>query len=265
MNYHAVPNATMGYPGRPQNGGSNPRFYDFDDGVTRLVKWHPSRHGAKASYNELVASRLGQLVGAPILRGAVVYVPDEIIPDDHRADGAVAGFHFGVARMEGENFVPTMHYAEIENAAELPAAAVFLAWLAVGDQEGHNQYLQRLEVRQQAGPAKATKRFRLIDMGQMFGSFAWDAHNVLPVHDAYALPSHLRERTTWAKLEPAMDELRAVADEAIQNCFIDYPTVWDVTEESSTRAHRTTTRATGRTSEYASPAATSDGRSSGST
>ena len=42
MNRHAVPNATLGYPGSPKNGGSNPRFYDFDDGVTRRVKWGPS-------------------------------------------------------------------------------------------------------------------------------------------------------------------------------------------------------------------------------
>lgn len=74
MNRHAVPNATMGLPGRPVNGGSEPRFYEFDDGVTRLVKWHPSKHGAKACYNELVASRIGQLIGAPILRGCIVFV-----------------------------------------------------------------------------------------------------------------------------------------------------------------------------------------------
>jgi hypothetical protein len=67
MNRHSVPNATLGLPGKPANGGSQPRFYDFDDGVTRLVKWWPSPHGNKACFNELVASRLGQLIDAPIL------------------------------------------------------------------------------------------------------------------------------------------------------------------------------------------------------
>jgi hypothetical protein len=42
MNRHSVPNATLGLPGNPINGGSKPRFYDFNDGVTRLVKWSPS-------------------------------------------------------------------------------------------------------------------------------------------------------------------------------------------------------------------------------
>lgn len=42
MNRHSAPNAILGLPNKPANGGSNPQFYEFDDGVTRLVKWHPS-------------------------------------------------------------------------------------------------------------------------------------------------------------------------------------------------------------------------------
>jgi hypothetical protein len=112
VNQHSVPNATLGLPGKPIDGGSQPRFYEFDDAVTRLVKWSPSPHGNKACFNELVASRLGQLIDAPILRGIIVYVSDEIIPMDHRAEGAKPGFHFAVTRMPGENFVAPGHYAE---------------------------------------------------------------------------------------------------------------------------------------------------------
>src|SRR5260370_33150986 len=105
MNRQAVPNATMGLPGKPANGGSNPRFYDFDDGVTRLVKWPPSGHGAKACYNELITSRLGQLLGAPILRGGIIFVAHDIISPDHRNSEATARFHFGVSRNEEGNVV----------------------------------------------------------------------------------------------------------------------------------------------------------------
>lgn len=218
----------MPYPGRPANGGSKPRFYDFDDGVTRLVKWHPSVHGDKACFNELVASRLGQLIGAPILRGSVVYVPAEIIPADHQADGAQPGFHFAVTRMDGENFVPTQHYAEIENASELPMAAVHLGWLAVGDQEGHNQYLQRLEIKRDGYPPTTTKRFKLIDMGQMFGHFSWTAATAGAAHTAYKLPTHLAGALTLAKLQPAMVALRAVSPDAIRDCFMDCPEEWNI-------------------------------------
>ncbi len=225
MNRHAVPNAIFGLPGKPIDGGSNPRFYDFDDGVTRLVKWHPSTHGAKACYNELVASRLGQLIAAP-LRGGVIYVPKEIIPGDHLAVGAKEGFHFGVYLMDGGNFVPSQHYAEIENASQLPYAGVFLAWLAVGDQEGHNQYLQQLEI----GGVK-TKRFKLVDMGFMFGKPNWSKASLATVHDQYKIPTHLAEKLTLQNLKPAIDELRAVDDESIRQCFVECPDEWAISTE----------------------------------
>jgi len=192
------------------------------------VKWHPSVHGAKACYNELIASRLGQLIGAPILRGAVVYVPNEIIPDDHRADGAVAGFHFAVTSMDGENFVPAQHYGDIQNASELPRAAVHLGWLAVGDQEGHNQFLQRLEIRREGYPPMTTKRFKLVDMGQMFGNFNWDAATAGAPHTTYTLPAHLAATLTRAQLAPAMQALQAVDAGAIRDCFMECPDEWNV-------------------------------------
>jgi hypothetical protein len=230
MNRHSVPNATLGLPGKPANGGSQPRFYDFDDGVTRLVKWWPSPHGNKACFNELVASRLGQLIDAPILRGIVVYVPDEIIPPEHRAEAARPGFHFAVTRMLGENFVAPGHYNDIENSSDLPAAGVHLAWLAIGDQQGHNQYLQRLEY-EEHGVIRKTKRFKLIDMGQMFGNFSWTATTVARAHHTYQLPTHLAAHLTRANLAHAFDQLAQLADSAIKECFQDCPDTWEISDE----------------------------------
>jgi hypothetical protein len=229
VNRHSVPNATLAYPGKPENGGSNPRFYEFDDRVTRLVKWHPSVHGPKACYNELVASRLGQLIDAPILRGIVVYVPGDVIPADHKAFGAKGGFHFAVTRLIGENYVPARHYAEIENAAELPTAATLLAWLAVGDQETHNQYLQK-ETRDEHGKAKETKLFLLVDMGQMFGTCSWAAGSVETPPAAYALPGHIADKLTSEMLKPAVDQLRKVSDSEIRVCFADRPEEWSIAD-----------------------------------
>jgi hypothetical protein len=159
-----------------------------------------------------------------------VYVPDDVIPPDHRAESATAGFHFGVARMEGENLVPTAHYGEIENSAALPHAAVLLTWLAVGDHEGHNQYLQTLEATDAVGQARRLKRFRLIDMGQMFGDFNWRADTVSSAPPSYKLPSHLAVRLTLAQLAPAFAQLRGLKPEDIRACFDDCPTAWAVPE-----------------------------------
>jgi hypothetical protein len=184
----------------------------------------------------LVASRLGQLIEAPILRGGVVYVADEVIPPDHRTIGAKPGFHFGVPRMEGENFVPASHYSEIENSAALPFAAVFLTWLAVGDQEGHNQYLQRAEVQDATGQSRTTRRFRLIDMGQMFGDFNWRAETLANAPAGYKLPSHMVSKLTLAQLKPALEQLRAVVPDDIRACFEECPPDWGTPERDKQAA-----------------------------
>jgi hypothetical protein len=140
---HSVPNATLAFPTALPNGGSQPRVCDFDDLVLRLVKWQPSNHGATATYSELAASRLGQLIEAPVLRALVVYVDMALLP------GGLSGrvkqpFHVGFTYSPGQNFTAA-DYAHIQNRSALPAAAVHLAWLKVGDQESHNQYLFQLE------------------------------------------------------------------------------------------------------------------------
>jgi hypothetical protein len=218
----------MGLPGRPANGGSGPRFYDFDDGVTRLVKWFPSGHGAKMCFNELIASRLGQLIDAPILRGCVVYVRKDIIPSDHLPE-AKPGFQFGVARMQGDNFRPVDHYNEIENRDELASAAVLLAWLDVADHEGHNQFLQRLEKRL-VGARRTGAMFRLIDMGWAFGDGDWRAETVAGVSDSYRLPRHMADKLCWDEVQAAIDVLQSVPEQDIRDCVADIPSDWAIPE-----------------------------------
>ena len=156
-----------------------------------------------------------------------MYVPDEIIPPDHRTDGASAGFHFAVARMEGENFIPAAHYGEIENLAELPAAAVHIAWLAVADQEGHNQFLQEKQVSDPTG-IRRTKHFKLIDMGFAFGNPDWAAATLAPATPSYTLPRHMIEKLTSANLRNAIAALKSVSDTSIEQCLTDCPQEWAI-------------------------------------
>jgi hypothetical protein len=135
-----------------------------------------------------------------------------------------------LTRMQGENFVAPGHYAEIANSSELPAAAVHLAWLAIGDQQGHNQYLQRLEY-EEAGVPRKTKHFKLIDMGQMFGNSNWSVSTVANVHTAYQLPTHLVSQLTKTNLTPVIQLLTQVSDDLIRECFQDCPASWGVSEE----------------------------------
>ncbi|MDQ6942695.1 MAG: hypothetical protein M3169_09310 [Candidatus Eremiobacteraeota bacterium] len=229
MNRNTVPNATLALPGRPYDGGSRPRFYEFDDGVTRLVKWHPSVHGyTKGCYNELIASRLGRLIDTPLLRGTVVHVGDDVIPPDHRADGVVAGFHFATTRMPGTNFRPVRgHYAGIRNKHELPAAAVHLAWLAVEDSV-RNIFLHHKIVTNRVGARRRADHFTLIDMGMAFGAHCWSTADIATPHTSYELPRHMLPYLTRANLAPAIARLQALTRTEIGACIIDRPDEWAI-------------------------------------
>jgi len=230
MNRHSVPNAVNAYLATPKDGGSNPRFYDFDDGTIRLVKWHPSSHGHKACYNELVASRLAQLIDAPMLRGGVVFVPDDIIPDDHRAF-ASEGFHFGVTKMRGENFVPTQHYDNILNATELPFALVFLHWLRIGDQDNHNQFLERVVSEDEWNLKEIGQRFRIVDAGFMYGTPKWNGPDLPATPPAFHGPKHLIDHVADEDIQTALGILGKVSDEAIRACFDVVPDDWAISTE----------------------------------
>lgn len=232
MNRQSVPNAIAAFRGKPRNGGSNPRFYEFDDGTIKLVKWHPSTHGPKACYNEIVASRLAQLIDAPMLRGGVVFVADEIIPDDHKSFAA-EGFHFGITKMRGENFVPDRDYRNIGNLTELATAVVLLHWLRIGDQQGHNQFLERVISEDEWSLKEIGQRFRIVDAGFMFESANWDMASLTVPPSPYVAPDHLMQQVSDSDLRDAVDTLASVDDADIRACFHSVPSEWNIPKEDS--------------------------------
>lgn len=156
----SVPNSTLVHPHELQ-GVTKARVCDFDDMVLRVVKWHPPPLGITSTYSELAASRLGQLIQAPVVRGTVVHVDPAQLPAE-LANQAAQPFHVGFTYSPGDDFRPE-DYNKIENTPALPAAAVQLAWLQIADQEGHNQYLYQLE---HVLPDKTTRKmshFIIID------------------------------------------------------------------------------------------------------
>jgi hypothetical protein len=85
-----------------------------------------------------------------------------------------------------------------------------------------------LEIRREGYPPVTTKRFKLIDMGQMFGNFNWTAASAGAPHASYTLPAHLAATLTRAKLQPGIQALQAVGDQAVRDCFAECPEEWNI-------------------------------------
>ncbi len=222
----------LGQPtGEP--GASGARFWDFDDEIIRLVKWQPSIHGKTSTYSELVASRLGQLLDAPVIRGTVVHIDPELLPPEV-ADKGAQPFHVGFAYLEGGDFRDS-DFDQIDNKLALPRAAVQLAWLQIADQEGHNQYLYRTERFLPDGTRRKTQRFIVIDQAAMCGSHDWSSQDLQP-DSGYMLPASLRNRVDMKSVRPILEELSSVEEEDIRACFDSRPDSWEIPDELANKA-----------------------------
>ncbi len=214
-------------------GGSGARFADFDDEIIRLVKWHPSAHGVTATYSELVASRLGQLIEAPVVRGTVVYVDPELLPPESRGQDPQP-FHVGFTHLEGQDFSDA-DYEAIDNEVALPRAAVQLAWLQIEDQQGHNQYLYRTEQVLPDNTRRKRSEFVIIDQAAMCGSHDWSGQNLRP-DAAYTLPAPLVSKISMDEIEPVLEQLSAVEEDDIRSCFDSRPDSWGITDSLANKA-----------------------------
>jgi len=221
-----IPNATWVNPVATSGGASAPRTCDFDDKVLRHVKWHPSNHGITSTYSELIASRIGLLFGAPVLRGMVIHVDLAKLPADLR--GRISQpYHLGFAFSPGKDFRES-DYAAIKNISALPAAVVLLAWLQVADQMSHNQYLFQLE---RVLPDKSTEKlndFLLIDLAAICGAHDWSSQTLDNHKVAYTLPPHLASRVKFKDVEPIIGAIKDIPEDQIRRCLSDYPQDWSI-------------------------------------
>jgi hypothetical protein len=270
-----VPHAIKILPERAerQGGTSTPRFCECDDGITRLVRWHKpgpkglyrTSHGPKSCFNEFVASRLGGLIDAPVLRADVVYVPRVVITPQEAALGAVPGFHCGAQKMEGRDFatkLPDGRYSylpisKIANTSQLTAAAVLLAWLRIEDyamdagSERVPKWDNSVFFESRIENGTEIERYVLVDLENAFETAEWSyrewGRRTLcdPKHE-HVLPEHLKRHLETLSEETrnaAFQKLGALDEAAIRECFSSYPEEWCGTAEREQAVEWTLVRA----------------------
>lgn len=259
---------------KTDNGGtSNPRFCEFDDGVTRLVRWHKSgskclyrsSHGPKSCFNEFVASNVGRLIGAPVLGASVVFVSKQVISGDDSDYGAVPGFHSGVQKISGNNFAikgdnnaeydkNTVYrdIGKVANKDQLTAAAVLLAWLRIGDHamdpdtEGVPAWDNGVFIESCTDSGTQIERYVLVDLEDAFGSAEWTLRTLCDEKEAYILPKHLKVHLASLsedRRNAAFQNLGTLDEAAIRDCFSSYPEEWCGTAERERAIEWTLSRA----------------------
>ena len=206
------------------------RFMECSDGHVRLVKGIKTtrEHWLYQPARELIASRLGVLIEAPVIPPEIVYVtegcagvwafeakkfirwapnPEIVIP--------APGHRTAFRRIECTDATPE-HLATASNREEIATAIVFLAWI------GYSH-----DPRPHGGPYNIiiTPQNRLLFI-DFEGAF-YEHCNRLP-HDFAC-------NLTWlsvADLDTAFARLRAIGDAVIETACRDLPDDWEVSEDT---------------------------------
>jgi hypothetical protein len=228
-----VPNATdvTGIP--VTNGGSRPKVCEFDDKVRRIVKWQPSIYGQTATYSELVASRLGQLIDVPVLRGTIVYVEVGLLSAS-TGTPEKSGFHVGFTHLEGENFTIN-DFEGLNNRGAIPKAAVFLAWLNMGDHHDRNKYIRQFSREDPEGEIEKLKEFILIDMSEINGLNDWTKCGFSLQERDYPLPRQFRDKIRLEDALVVAEQIYNLEEDDITSCLEYYPDEWEINAEAVKR------------------------------
>jgi hypothetical protein len=239
-----IPVATRILDCKPR-GSSNPIFCEFDDEITRIVRFHrgpkPNRfsHGAKSCFNEFIASRLGELFGAPVTHPAVVCVPQHVISPAAATTGAISGLHLGSRKMHGIDLSSRFdNSADLDtnaNSDRLLKAAVLLTWLFIEDHAMYDD--EKVPQWDNGGFLEydgSDKRYVLVDLEHAFGTPEWRKESLCDPRTSFILPN--RFATNLANLPPedlqaTFNQLASLNAANVISCFQGYPIHWCSQEE----------------------------------
>ena len=165
------------------HGGSQPHLMQASDGQLYIVKFRNNPQGIRVLINELLSSRIAEIIGLPVPRVEVIRIDDSLTGSlkIELVDGSVpvgAGLHCAskliVDPVKGRfyDFLPAGELKRLVNKPDVMGAALFDFWTCNRD------------VRQVVFWRLCRERnfkFSLIDNGFCFGGPEWRlSHGVIP-------------------------------------------------------------------------------------
>ncbi|MCY0878580.1 MAG: hypothetical protein OWU84_06550 [Firmicutes bacterium] len=144
-----------------RSGSSRPLLLRLEDGRVAHAKFQHNPQSTRSLAYDLIGTRLGDLVGAPVPEVVLVDIPHEAIEKlpyltKYRWR---PGLQFATVYYEGSHAVSKDDIAALTNLADLPLAALFEAWLF-----NHDVKFSHLLTVPDPSP-----RFLLIDHGFILG------------------------------------------------------------------------------------------------
>jgi hypothetical protein len=161
-------------PGSPP-GGTNPRYFQCDDGHVYLVKFAESNL-LKLAANEWVGWGLANALKLPVFPCAFVEIGQALIAASPELSKRLSapGVHFGVQKATHYVNLAKVRvpHALVENAADIPRSVAFDTWILNRDRAKPDNILLH-----RTGDRK-NYRFILTDHGQAFLGPNWNEESI---------------------------------------------------------------------------------------
>jgi hypothetical protein len=213
---------------RPLRGGAQSHLLRASDGNAYVTKFQNNPQHIRVLANEMLATRLGVLLGLPMPRVEVIEVSDWLIertPDLRiRLAGhdipCRSGKHLGSLYV-GEcalltDYLPQELIKQVSNISDFARVLVLDKW--TGNADGRQAVFSRRT-------SRSRYRATFIDQGYCFNAGEWTFPDY-PLRGVFATNCVYEAVTGWESFEPAVTMVEEMGPDAIWQCVVDIPEEW---------------------------------------
>jgi hypothetical protein len=215
---------------RRMRGGAQAHLMRCSDGHFYVVKFRNNPQHPRVLANELLASRLAQLIGLPVPAGEVVEVNDWLIKHTpelsiqlaHNTIPCQAGLQFGsryvVNPLEGQvlDYLPAEMLGRVRNLEMFAGVLALDKW--TGNIDGRQAAFWR-----KRREKKYTASF--IDQGYCFNAGEWSFPD-FPLRGVYARNEVYESISGWGSFEPWLSNVEKMPDAKVWEAADGVPQEW---------------------------------------
>jgi hypothetical protein len=203
-----------------------------DDGNLYVVKFQNNPQHERVLANEMLATRLAQLIGLTVPACAVIEVGSKLISstselvidrDDGRTIPCKAGLSFGSLFVGSAtpglvvDYLPEPLLSEVKNLPEFAGMLAFDKW--TGNADGRQAVYSKTSRRDESYLTT------FIDQGYCFNAGLWNFDDS-PIRGAFARTIVYESVTGWTSFEPWLGRIEALSEVSISYLASTFPSAW---------------------------------------
>ncbi|MDR3589394.1 MAG: hypothetical protein P4N41_07000 [Negativicutes bacterium] len=215
------------YLGRVRSGVTAPQLFRGDDRKVYVVKLQNNILGPKVLVSELLAARLGELIGLCFPPAGVIEISAELIESDRhlREMGVTPGRHFASRYLNRSRYVTRSSLKKAVNTAEMAGVVLFDHMFHNSDRttNGKNLLLR---------PEEGGLKLYAIDNSHLFKSGRWTLESlkklggVIRPYYRFAYGRLLKDHLMPEDFLPYIEKITQISDSQIAAIVAEIPGEW---------------------------------------